>query len=338
MTNAPGCGVYRSHCTFGGRSCSARSIGETPISPERRDMGWLKALSTPRALNSPPVRLRDLELVDVSDRLGEFDPTVLSVVPTAPVWMTRAERLLVFTMTFTLRPARYLEIGTLRGGSALLVAAAMDALQTDGRLVCLDPEPQIAPADWDRLKHRTTLLRGFSPDALPEASRLAGGSFDLVLIDGDHTAAGVVRDATGVLPFLGPGAHVLFHDCFNPDVARGIDEFVGEHARRLRDFGAMTREISCERAPDGTKVVWGGLRMVIVDPTPAPAVHLLRAALLGVEEVVRRVRHHQVRAAARRVHELHTGVEVRGPGQGEGTRPTPSATFDPPSAPSTAST
>jgi predicted O-methyltransferase YrrM len=206
----------------------------------------------------------DLELVDVTDRLGQFDPTVLEVVPTAPVWMTRAERLLLFTLTFTLRPARYLEIGTLQGGSALLVVAAMDALGSEGRLVCLDPDPQIADMHWARLRHRATLLRGFSPEALPRAEEVAGGPFDLVLIDGDHTAAGVVRDATGALSVVVPGAHVLFHDCFNPGVAGGIDEFVREHAGRVQDVGPLTREISCEKAPDGSRVVWGGLRLVIV--------------------------------------------------------------------------
>jgi predicted O-methyltransferase YrrM len=221
-------------------------------------MSWLRAV---RGAKEESPRL---DLVDVSDRLGEFDPAVLEIVPVAPVWMTRAERLLLFTLTFTLRPARYLEIGTLQGGSALLVAAAMDTLGTEGRLVCLDPNPQIAEAHWARLRHRTTLLRGCSPDALPQARDLAGQPFDLVLVDGDHTAAGVIRDATGVLSVVTPGAHVLFHDCFNPGVGGGIDEFVREHAARVQDVGPLTREISCETAPDGSQVVWGGLRLVIV--------------------------------------------------------------------------
>jgi predicted O-methyltransferase YrrM len=221
-------------------------------------MRWLKAA---RPVTQEP---SDLELVDVSDRLSDFDPTVLDVLPTAPVWMTRAERLLLFTLTFTLRPARYLEIGTLHGGSALLVVAALDALRTNGRLICLDPNPQIAPEHWARLRHRATLLRGLSPDALPQARELACGRFDLVLIDGDHTAAGVVRDAQGVLSVVAPGAHMLFHDCFNPGVARGIDEFVREHAARVHDVGPLTREISRERTPDGSTIVWGGLRLVML--------------------------------------------------------------------------
>lgn len=220
-------------------------------------MGWTQPASA-----APP---REYELSDISGRPMWFEPSVLGVARTAPVWMTPAERLLLFTLVYALRPNRYLEIGTFKGGSALLVAGAMDALGTKGRLVCLDPEPQMAPGDWATIAHRATMLRGYSPDALPEAERLAGGRFDFVLIDGDHSAAGVLRDATGVLTVVAPGAHLVFHDCFNPEVARGIDEFARVHAGRLRDVGPLTREISCEQAPDGSRVVWGGLRVMMVD-------------------------------------------------------------------------
>jgi predicted O-methyltransferase YrrM len=189
---------------------------------------------------------KQMGLTDVTAYAGEFDTSAVEVIRTAPVWMTRAERLLLFTLAFTLRPARYLEIGTLHGGSALIVCAAMDAGQTDGRIVCLDPHPQIAAETWARLQQRATLITGFSPAALPEAKRAAGGDFDLILIDGDHSRAGVLRDANAVFSVAGAGAHILFHDCFNPDVKAGIDEFARKHAGRLIDSGPMTREITSE--------------------------------------------------------------------------------------------
>jgi predicted O-methyltransferase YrrM len=221
-----------------------------------------KVLGRPWTAQSDHKEAPSLKLVDVTDRLGEFDPAVLGILQTAPVWMTPAERLLLFTVAYGLRPARYLEIGTLQGGSALVVAAALDALKTDGRMICLDPNPQVSDAHWEKLRHRAQLLRGFSPDALPEARERAGGPFDLVLIDGEHTAAGVARDARAVLSVVGPGAVMLFHDSFNPDVGQAIDAFVREHAMRVRDNGPMTREITHERLADGSTVVWGGLRLV----------------------------------------------------------------------------
>jgi predicted O-methyltransferase YrrM len=203
-----------------------------------------------------------LQKYDVTDCAGEINLADLEVVRWAPVWMTRAERLLLYTLSFTLRPERYLEIGTLQGGSALLVAAAMDALNTGGRLICVDPKPQIIPEHWQRLANRTLLLEGHSPDILPQACEMAGGKFDLILIDGDHTYAGALRDAQGVLPFAADGAYILFHDSFFVEVARAIDDFVLEHAQELVDFGSLTREYTS--APDFDSVQWGGLRMVQV--------------------------------------------------------------------------
>ena len=94
--------------------------------------------------------------------------------------------------------------------------------------------------------------------------RCAGGLFDLVLIDGDHTGAGVHRDATGVLSVAAPGAHLLFHDCFNPDVAAGLDAFFRENVGRVQDGGPVTREITHEADAQGASVVWGGLRLAVV--------------------------------------------------------------------------
>ena len=114
------------------------------------------------------------------------------------------------------------------------------------------------------LSDRATLVTGFSPAALPEAMNAAGGPFDLVLIDGDHTRAGVLRDADGVLPFVASGASLLFHDCHNPDVRNGIDDFARRHANRLADAGPLTREITLHQNPDGSTTPWGGLRLIEV--------------------------------------------------------------------------
>lgn len=215
--------------------------------------------------NQPKPELTpEYDVTDVTAYAGDFDISAVEVIRTAPVWMTRAERLLLFTLAFTLRPQRYLEIGTLHGGSALIVCSAMNAGQTDGRIVCLDPRPQIAPETWARLQQRATLITGLSPTDLPQAKQAVGGDFDLILIDGDHTRAGVLRDATAILTVTAPGAHILFHDCFNPTVRAGIDEFARKHANRLADSGPLTREITTEALPNGARVSWGGLRLVEV--------------------------------------------------------------------------
>jgi cephalosporin hydroxylase len=121
----------------------------------------------------------EFEIRDLATCMGEIDWTTLDVIHWSPAWMTPAERLLLYTLVFSLRPKRYLEIGTLNGGSALIVSAAIDAVHADGRLVCVDPKPQIDPDHWKLLEHRSTLLKGFSPDILPHAYEAAGGSVRL---------------------------------------------------------------------------------------------------------------------------------------------------------------
>lgn len=203
-------------------------------------------------------------LYAVTPHAAAIDLASLKVIEWTPAWMTHAERLCLYTLIFTLRPKRYLEIGTFQGGSALIVAAAMNALDYAGRMVCVDPKPQITPEHWQQIEARATLLAGYSPQILPQAMAAAGGLFDFVLIDGDHTAAGVIRDANGVLPFVGVGAYLLFHDCFSSEVGQGIDRFVKQHAQRLVDLGPLTREYTVEQTESGQALQWGGLRMVQV--------------------------------------------------------------------------
>ncbi len=208
-------------------------------------------------------RMPKVPVYDVTDFADQIDLGYLDVIRWAPCWMTRAERLLIFTLIFGLRPERYLEIGTFQGGSALIVNAALQASQNPAPMVCVDPDPQIAPEHRQRLAPRMILLKGYSPNVLPEACDRAGGKFDFVLIDGDHSYHGVLRDAEGVLDVLAPRAYLLFHDAFHVDIAQALDEFVRRHRNEVLDFGPLTREVTFQkRGAEEVPVYWGGLRII----------------------------------------------------------------------------
>jgi predicted O-methyltransferase YrrM len=202
------------------------------------------------------------------DTWSAIDLAGMDVMNWAPAALSPSERLLLYSLTFCLRPVRYLEIGTLHGGSALIVAAAMDAIGTEGRMICVDLHPQIAPEHLSRLEKRATFLEGRSPDVLPLAEKTAGGRFDLAFIDGDHTYSGALADADAVISVMSePRAYVVFHDAFNPDVQRALDDFVAGHQARLIDFGILTREVSWTRGEDSdAQTPWGGLRVMQVLP------------------------------------------------------------------------
>jgi predicted O-methyltransferase YrrM/SAM-dependent methyltransferase len=189
-------------------------------------------------------------------------PGRFGIIYTTPAHMTAPERVLLYSLVLGLRPQRCLEIGTHKGGSALIIGAALDDLG-DGRLVCIDPEPVVAPEHWAQVSHHATLIAGPSPDVLPQAVAAAGGPFDFALIDGDHEYPGVVRDIEGTLGVLTPTAYMLFHDANYFEVARAIDDMLCKHADRLVDCGMLSVQQTPEnRMERGRPVIWGGLRMV----------------------------------------------------------------------------
>lgn len=181
----------------------------------------------------------------------------LAILDDAPVLMLRPERILLYGLVRALRPRRILEIGTHRGGSAMIITAALDEVGA-GALFCVDPEPMVAPEHQRRIAHRSTLFPGASPEILVEARAAADGPFDFVFIDGDHSRAGVLRDVEGVLPLIADGAYVLFHDAHFPEVAAAIDGELAAHPARLVDCGML----SVDRSIDEHGNVWGGLRLL----------------------------------------------------------------------------
>src|SRR4051812_1763899 len=155
--------------------------------------------------------------------------------------MSPHERVVLYALTVGLQPHRVLEIGTFKGGSTLIMCAALDDLGA-GSIVCVDPEPRLAGATWEAIRHRATIVAKGSPDALAEALTVAGAPFDFALIDGDHSRAGVERDIDATVPVLADEAHVLFHDAHHDQVREGIDAALERHAGRFADAGLVSRD------------------------------------------------------------------------------------------------
>ncbi len=207
-----------------------------------------------------------LEIWDVTkhDYGGDIDFALLDEIRRAPAWLTSAERLLLFTLIYCLRPRRYLEVGILFGGASLIVAKAMDAVQHNGRLILVDSKPQVEDSNWRQIEHRSVLVQGWSPAVLKQAAKEAGGPFDFVFIDAGHQTNAVMRDAHGVFRYLSDGAYILFHDSFRLGVKRAIDRFVNIHSLSVVDFGLLTREFTRSEGTeaDGSAQMSCGFRLV----------------------------------------------------------------------------
>ncbi len=143
------------------------------------------------------------------------------------------ERLMLYALIAGIKPERALEIGRARGGSTVILASAVKH-NGSGVLVSMDPNT------WEEHKIHETLrsrlieegvifLDAYSPAANGEAVAKAGGLFDFVFIDGDHSYEGCLRDIVGCLDFIKPGTFIVLHDAHYGGVQDAVAESISKH-------------------------------------------------------------------------------------------------------------
>jgi len=160
------------------------------------------------------------------------------------------------------------EIGMLFGGSALAKLMVLRELGVEQRVLGIDPfvgwydkknDPDTGlPVTAENV---TENVRRFNLD--PQALRIVQGfsgdprALDAVravrvltlLIDGDHSYDGVMKDWENYSPTVEPGGYVLFDDYSDPTwqgVTRAVDQIVGE-ARGWRVFGKFDTTLVLQR-------------------------------------------------------------------------------------------
>ena len=129
-----------------------------------------------------------------------------------------------------------LEVGSAYGYSAIAMALA------GGRVLAIDPHVQHASYEamqanlgFYNVADRVEIRRGDSRAVLPELA-FAGRQFDLVWIDGDHTAEMVEHDITWARKLLREGGTLACHDYDEdtcPGVRVAIDKIFGGPAKLL---------------------------------------------------------------------------------------------------------
>ncbi len=127
-----------------------------------------------------------------------------------------------------MRPRSYLEIGTRFGYSLVSVARAAPELQL---IVSCDLETYenryALPSQ--QIAERNLRAAGYSAEArfiagdsrrIPEL--VAGQTFDLILVDGDHSYEGCRSDILNCYPLLAPGGVLMIDDLDIPGVFHSV--------------------------------------------------------------------------------------------------------------------
>ncbi|PWU25333.1 MAG: hypothetical protein C5B48_01830 [Candidatus Rokuibacteriota bacterium] len=144
----------------------------------------------------------------------------------------------LYTLVRETQPTTAVEVGRFRGGSTLLIAAALG----NGTLHSYDLERRQGRSGADLDRQLTSALERYDLVGRVRLhvadSRTAAAPaqvVDLVFIDGDHREQAVRADYHHWAPLLRPGGHLLFHDAVDaPDL---VPPFESGPARVAAEVG-----------------------------------------------------------------------------------------------------
>jgi hypothetical protein len=181
----------------------------------------------------------------------------------SPVWlMAHGERAAISMLTTLIKPKIVIEIGTRFGGSAFLFS------ETAERVICIDIDSAVRDRTAGVSNIEVTI--GDSADEIPKILsdlRRNGDDFDLALIDGDHSAAGVRADIEAFIASRPTRpCWLILHDTFNPTVREGI--------RSVDWDKPWVSQVEIDFVPGDLKKdpaifrqMWGGIGVVELQPT-----------------------------------------------------------------------
>jgi hypothetical protein len=188
--------------------------------------------------------------------------------------MSAAERIALAGVLARTKPKGALEVGVYFGGSLSLTS------QFAEHVIGIDIDPQVR----DRFECPPNAEIWITdsevgiPAALSHFDR-AGIPVNFVLIDGDHSPAGIARDLALILRYVPREPLImLMHDAGNPGCRGGIlsvDWASNPYLHELElDF--VIGQIPEHTVKDGRGEIWGGLALAYFHPSPRAGFPIIR--------------------------------------------------------------
>ena len=203
-------------------------------------------MATPRA---------SVRAVDKTDLCPRAEGPVLS---RANWQMSHGERMTFEGLLAQTRPKLAVEIGTAEGGSLDRLAHYSEEVHS------FDLTQQVDHGEFPNVTFHLGDNHILLPELLMEFER-EGRNVDFVLVDGDHSAAGVRTD---VEQLLASGAvrntFILLHDTMNEEVFEGLNA-VDYSAYPNIVFFDLAFTQSFHTKPQMLREAWCGLGLIVVD-------------------------------------------------------------------------
>lgn len=182
-------------------------------------------------------------------------PERLGIIYSAPTHLSTPERLFLYAIVRGTSAERALEIGTNLGGSAAIIAAAMEDNGV-GRIIGIDPVRRVDLA-LPRYYGRFQLIECVAPKGIDEAARLAGGRFDFVFYDGPNVYTATSSIITAIIPHLSERAFIIIDNGFHYGVHQAISDAI-QTDERLHDCGFVCVKLGVH----DRHAAYNGLRLV----------------------------------------------------------------------------
>lgn len=234
----------------------------------------------------------------------KFDPNVPTfyedVYPNS--WqMTRWEKFTFISLVQKFKPEVAIEIGNAEGGSLQVLA------QVCKKIYALDFDPKVHDnlrPKFNNVDFRTGDSKLIMPELLSSIQK-NGEKLSFVLIDGDHSTAGVRADINSILKNYVPLTDlvVIFHDSFNPICRKGIITADWQECPYVHyvDVDYLPGVFFNETYKNSVKgSMWGGLSLAILKPVKRESNLDIRQSLLPMYELLfKKSRYNSIRFKTR---------------------------------------
>ncbi len=200
--------------------------------------------------------------------------------------MTNCERVALIAIAEQLKPELSLEIGTYLGGSLQVLS------RFSQQVISVDIDSTI-PEKLAGKFSNVSFQSGDSATCLSEVVdglNLDSKHVDFVLIDGDHSEAGVRRDIESVLRLVPQRRMVIIlHDSFNPDCRAGMRNAKWNRCPYVQsveiDFiPGVYHQVAFDMAP--ARTMWGGFACAVLEPIPRKGDLIVSEAQRGLFDAV----------------------------------------------------